>query len=174
MTENKMNMHFFGLNEAVTDKLARELLLKNHEKIFTKKEFEGMELFIIKQIVVHGYTDYIVVLDKIINTIAEFEYKEPSEVWNDIKKKYFKGELMYFRKIEDMFGIGSLRVLAAMDKTNKTSKNNSEKQLKIEKYFSSGTTFAERERLAKEILDESEYGRFERHQQIINARDKFL
>ncbi len=164
--------YFQGLNEAVTEKITRELFIEIKGKVFDEQKVKDF----VETQKDHPYTEYIEVLDKIIESIAQFKHIDKNKVWDDIKISYFKGELMYFRKIEDIFGIGSLRIIASMDKKAKNSSDNPERQKKIEKYFSSGTTFNEREKLAREILDDEEYGMYETHRSIIdiNKPNKYL
>lgn len=167
----KNDYYFNGFNEAVTEKIARELLLKNKDKIMNKDEGRNLEENLSK----HGsYSGYITVLDKIIDMLAQFEYKNKEEIWSRFKKNYFTGEMMHFRKIEEVFGVGSLRILAAMDSST-MSPYDLEEGSKFAKYFSSGTTYEEREKLAEEILSEEEYFKKEKHREILESkRNKYI
>ena len=103
--------YFTGINEAVTQKITNEIYNENINKLF--KNINPREIDQISKI--SPYKGYISVLDSIIKSIAEFEYKKEEDVWLDFKKNYFTGEMMHFRKIEKVFGVGSLRVLASMN-----------------------------------------------------------
>ena len=136
--------YFEGLNEAIVEKIAQEILL-NHNNIENKSYKNKIE----KRILTKNspYKTAIVVVEKIISEIAK-NNKEPEQlVWERWEKGMFTGEMMHLRDIEKVFGPGSLRILASMngreieekDPYHKYffSKNEDEKKLATEEIVNS-------------------------------------
>lgn len=84
--------------------------------------------------------------------MAKYFNQTHEEVFQKIKKGFFTGDMMHLRLIEEVFGPGSLRVLAAMG-TEGATKDTDEGELykKIEEFFLSENQ-EERNRLADDIL----------------------
>lgn len=159
--------YFRGFNEAVTQKLTVEIFNKNKDKLFKKADDKKVG-YVLEDI---PYRGYMCILDNIIKSIAESEYKNENEIWLDFKKNYFTGEMMCLRKIEKVFGIGSLRVLAAMDRSTMSTKG-LEENSKFLKYFSNNISNTERDILAREILSDVENSKRDTHKQIISNISK--
>jgi len=102
--------NFLGLNEAVTEKLARELFNKN------EGQFRGLKLFQEKpEAKDYGvYNDYIEVLDFLIEKIADNNQVSSEEVWKKFKKGMMTGEMMHLREIEKVFGKKSLSIISLL------------------------------------------------------------
>ncbi len=166
--------YFRGLNEAITQKITEELFSKNMEKIFKSKEIINAEKKILGSPTYKGYID---ILNTIIKTISQFEYKTEGEIWKRIEKGYFTGEMMHLRKIEEIFGPGSLRVLAAMNPTTMSNLVLEDGSLFM-KYFSFDINKEEKEKIADEILTDEENIIRNSHINIIQnsekRRDKYL
>ena len=54
------------------------------------------------------------IMESVVGRIAEMEHKPKEEVWDLYKKEQFTGNLMHLRKVEDVYGEGSLRILGEM------------------------------------------------------------
>jgi hypothetical protein len=104
--------HFTGLNEAVTEAMALEVTEKNRATLDntihpTEEDWEyGLS---------GSYEAEREILEFIIKKIVEKNGEAEDEVWNRFKKGAFTGEMMHLRDIERVFGIGTLRVVAAID-----------------------------------------------------------
>lgn len=153
-------VYFAGLNEAVTQKITKELLFKN--KIFEQTNEENIKKPSVEN---SPYEGYISVLDMIIKTLAQFEHKNEDEIWSRFKKNYFTGQMMHLRKIEEVFGVGSLRVLASMNPST-MSQFELEEGSKYMKYFTSGISEEERAKIEMEILSWEEKRKKEKHVEI--------
>lgn len=99
--------HFNGLNEAVTQKLTIELIIKhkdliNKELNLSDEMFEKSKLFV-------AYRKEITILDSIIEQVALFHNINESELWTKLKKGLFNGEMMFLRDFEKAMGSGFLR-----------------------------------------------------------------
>ena len=109
-SEGFKKQNFLGLNEAVTEKLARELFNKN------KSQFKGLKLFQEKETAedYQAYDGYISVLDFLIEKIADKNQVSSEEVWKKFKKGMMTGEMMHLREIEKVFGQKSLLIISLL------------------------------------------------------------
>lgn len=108
-----------SLNEAVVDKLALEIIKENPnlpEDLGRKKKPTDSLYKLLEQ--ESGYIFFIGILEIIIEKIATVEKKTEDEIWTEFKINHFSGKLMFLRRIEKIFGKGSLEVLSAMDRSN--------------------------------------------------------
>ena len=147
--------HFYGFNEAVTEKIVKDILRNNIQELknkFNISEKEFKEENKLRSL----YKNEINILDLIIDNMAKFYKKDPKEIWNNFKKGFFNGDMMHLRDIEETFGPGSLRVLAAM--TSKGGMKNIQKEnifSNLVKFFKEKNQ-EKRNKLANEILSERE------------------
>ena len=99
--------HFMGLTEAITEKMTIEILnnISKQSKFPLKKEQSEL---------LGHYSELIEVLNIIIEKVAKENDQNKNEIWENFKIGLFTGEMMYLRKVEKIFGKGSLRILAAL------------------------------------------------------------
>ncbi len=148
--------HFRGLNEAVVDSIVKEILNKHaHELIkeFSINEEEQHES-------VNYYSEFMEILNTVMDKIAEKNGENRETVWERFKKGEFTGKMMHMRDVERTFGKGALRVLAALGSGTKHMRYPKMIE-KMKGYFQSDDE-AEKERIAKEILIEREKLRYEK------------
>ncbi len=116
---DKKHEHFRNLNEAIIDKMVYEILQNNRELIknnFKIDKFEPEKH--------EGYSDFIPVIDQIIEKISQARLQKGSGknmkenknlVWSKLKKGLFTGEVMHLREIERVFGKRALKILKLWD-----------------------------------------------------------
>lgn len=119
-------MFLRSLNEAVVEKMTREMYVAAKERIPVQPDEKeildaiglrpsGMLHDIIEA--AGSYSEEIKVLDLVLSGIAEWKGVSEQDVWGIFKKEYFTGKLFFLRDIERVFGKGSLRMLASADKS---------------------------------------------------------
>jgi hypothetical protein len=97
--------------------------------------------------------DHIKILDIIIQKIARKKSEDQREVWKRMKNGQFTGEIKSLdRDVEQTFGKGSMRVLAALDSGTKEGLSFNEVRQKILAYFESDDE-TEKDTLADEVLN---------------------
>ncbi len=108
-----------GLNEAIVDLCAQEIIKKNKEEIvnFFSDSDQKKENFNFSQ---EYFNEYSFFLKFLIRQIANNDKREEEEILNTFIKGHFTGNMMHLRKIEKHFGDKSLRVLAKLDNDDKT------------------------------------------------------
>jgi len=150
--------HFRGLNEAIIDKMAIEILKKHKDEIIEEFNITPKE----QKEKVPIYKTYIQILNIIIQRLAEKNNKTTAAVWQRFKKGLFTGKMLHLKDIEKTFGKGALRVLAALDSS---TKNLPEEEIdqKIFQYFATDNQ-KEKDRIAAEILIERERIRYKQRQ----------
>ncbi len=155
--------HFRGLNEAVIERYAAELVTQNKERFDYatngRAAIGGEQIDLV-------YQSERKVLDVIIKGLASAGEKEEDEIWTEMKRGLFNGNLLHLKDVDKVFGKGSLRVLAALGQNSHPSgldKFTEKKNELILKYFESKNE-SERRALALEILNERERGRYLRMQ----------
>jgi len=149
--------HFRGLNEAVVDKTVRMILRKHQAELIRELrigENEGRQR-------VSYCNEYMDVLDVIVDKIAGKKKEDRDAVWRRFQKGEFTGEMMHLRDVEEVFGKGSLRVLAALDSGIKSSVPEETAEQNILKYFQTDDVKL-RDKIAKEILMERERLQYEK------------
>lgn len=104
------NPEFFFFNEAVTEAMTRELLLKNKDRLdetfgFSDEEWNAWS---------SPFETERQILDRIVEGVASHKGEEPSVAWNRMKRGAFTGNMMHLRDVERAFGKGTLRVVAFM------------------------------------------------------------
>lgn len=151
--------HLRGFNEAVVEKVLQDILRKNRDFLIKELNITNKEIKS-RENAVSYYTKESDLLNIIIDELAKFKNKNPDEIWKDIKKGLFTGNMMFLRDIEKVFGPGSLRVLAVMDSKG-SNKNDSEERLfnNLDEFFKTKNQ-KQRDILAKQILSERERLRY--------------
>ncbi len=154
--------HFRGFNEGVTDKIAEEILFQNVSQLvksfnLSRKEMETANSY--------WYDQEMNLVEIIISAIALYEGRPNKEVWQEVKKNYFLGNLGYLKVVDKIFGPGSLRVLAAARSRGAFwEPNDDEKSIKaangmILKYFKTDDPII-RKTIANSVLSEREKKRY--------------
>lgn len=146
--DGETHEHFRGLNEGITDLIVEEILKKHRLEIINELNISRQEE---NQPI--NWMRYKTLMKEIIFRIAENKGEEYESVLGRFKKGYFTGEMMHLRDIENVFGKGSLRILAA---AFPESGNRDGVDEKIFEYFDAKTE-EEKDELAKKILNESEF-----------------
>ena len=147
--------HFRGLNEMVVDGVRADILKKYGKKFAKEFKFSKQE----KKKTFDAYPPLI--LDVIINKIADKNKEKKDVIWKRFKKGLFTGEMMPLREVERAFGKGALRILASLE-------SGASREVKDEKVYSKILTYIdtddekEREKIADEILVERERVRYKK------------
>ena len=107
---------FKNINEGVTEKITREIMEANTTEIDRLQPFfEGKASPVLRTAL---YDPNIELIDIITEGIAKHNFKknssidieqEKSNTWKELQKAYFGGHTMYLRKIDEVFGKGTLR-----------------------------------------------------------------
>lgn len=111
--KEKEHEHFTGFNEGITEKITLDILEKNKNLIKTKLKISEKEIregSTSSQ--VSSYKINLGILEKILEKVSEKEKRHKEEVWENIKKGYFTGDMMHLRSIEKVFGPKALRILS--------------------------------------------------------------
>jgi hypothetical protein len=138
--------HFLGLNEAVTQFIAAEVLLENKEILsqttgIDPEEFEND----------YGvYESYRRLTREIIQGLADHYDVESDKIWNKIKREYVNGNMMFLRRIDKVFGKGALRVVSSFNQGNTRLRNRQLVERTIT--FLKSTNQEERDKIAAAIL----------------------
>lgn len=150
----KHHEHFRGLDEAIVDRTVMDILRGHKEELIHRLHITEEEA----REPVNYYHDYLKVLAAVINKISEKKNENVQETWKRFKRSEFNGELMHLRDIEDVFGKGSLRVLAALGSGTRNPESPEETRLVLE-YFSSDDSQT-RDHIARSILNGRERARY--------------
>jgi len=119
---------FRGLNEMIINKFAKEILEKNKKDL--KKININLET---KKLLSEKYSPLI--LNKIIEKVAQKKNQKQEKVWKRFKKSLFTGEMMHLRDVERVFGKNSLRLLSKFYSKNKEEGERQEEYFDILNYF---------------------------------------
>lgn len=138
---------FDGFNEAVTEKIAREISKKHKEEIL--KEFNVSDNEAVFPPI--GYGNLLKILDTVIEKTAKKSGISKKEVWKKIKKGYFDGEMRHLWEIKNACGTDALRMLAIIEK-NPNFASRFETNEMILTYFQTDDE-AEKEKIASLILE---------------------
>ena len=161
--------HFMGLNEAVTEKLTFEFLNKYWDVLlegrvdYKKEDITDFKMFENHNIEHHSYKRECILLDQIIDQIS-LQTKEKSEtIWNEVKKGYFTGDTKFTRRVEDVFGSGSFRILSEVGSSGRVLRNSLTQSTKAPwlknkpelflKYFDTSIPLKERQEMMKPFFD---------------------
>ena len=156
--KEKKHEHFRGLNEAIVDKTAIEILKKHKKEIIEELNIAPKE----QREKIPIYEAYIQILDTVIQRIAKKNNESTDIVWQRFKKGLFTGKMLHLKDVEKTFGKGALRVLAAL---GSDTKDLPEKEInqKIFQYFTTDNK-KEKDKIAAEILSERERIRYKQRQ----------
>lgn len=104
--EEKFYVLLEAFNEAMTEQIARYVLVQHEEEIIKKfglseEDMDG-ELE-------QAYVEEREQLEEVIKRIAEAKGDSLAHVWDKFVKGYFSGEMMHLRDIDRVFGEGTLR-----------------------------------------------------------------
>ena len=122
----RQKSHFYGLNEAIAEKLNIESL---GESVNSLK---------------HGtYFGARMVLEDIINGLADHNGQPYEETWSSVVRGYVRGDYSFLNPLDATFGPGSLRIVSQMTRTP---------PLELEEYFDGKTTKERRIALRKQLL----------------------
>jgi rubrerythrin len=153
---------FVGLNEAVVDSITQEIINKHKEDLNIKFNFSEEELKT-DELLSNSYSDYIDILNIIIDKISEEKGEDRESIWKNFKKGEFTGNMMYLRDVEKYFGVGALRILSSFGDYN--DRNNYELLIdKTKEYFKSYGNPDLQSKIAKEILSEKDFIEYEKMQ----------
>jgi hypothetical protein len=103
-----------GFDEGITEAIAREMILTHQADLVQSLKVTEEE----RKKSAFTYPVPRKILNIIIEKIALTKNIDQEEVWDQIKKGYFTGEMMHLRDIERTFGKGSLEVLSLFDVTS--------------------------------------------------------
>lgn len=141
---------FRGFNEGFVDLMTSQLVSRNEEFIRRACEIQEER----KMRFAEGYAQFIAVVLKIMNKVAQRTGRQVSDVLASYERSYFTGNMLHMREIEKTFGRHSLRVLAELGRNPSSSQDRmeeSEKNGKILRYFDAEDK-QERALIASEIL----------------------
>lgn len=144
-TENE-KYYFEMFNEGIVDTLVCKILGQHKEEIKNMFDVDLDNWDEFQKYLNH--TASIARVYDIVLKISEDEKSDTDQIWDELMKNHFTGNMMFLRKIEKIYGPGSLRLLAEID----FSENDNERQIKLKKYFLSETTDEERKILALELV----------------------
>jgi len=125
---NKTQTQFRGLNEMIIDKFAKEIFEKNKKDL--KKININSET---KKLSSEKYSPLI--LNKIIEKIAQKKDQKQEKVWKRFKKSLFTGKMMHLRDVERVFGKNSLRLLSKFYSKNKEKGERQDEYFNVLNYF---------------------------------------
>jgi hypothetical protein len=153
---------FVGLNEAIVDSITQEIINKHQEDLNVKFNFSEEELKT-DELFSDAYSDYVDILNIIINKISEEKGEDKESIWKNFKKGEFTGNMMHLRDVEKYFGTGALRILSSFGDYN--DRNNYELLInKTKEYFKLCGNLDLQGKIAKEILSEKDFIEYEKLQ----------
>ncbi|TRZ52316.1 hypothetical protein D4R99_02940 [bacterium] len=141
-------MKFNGFNEGVVCITERLSLINEAEEL--KRQFNATD----KQIENLGYDAYIqnqMLVYALVGKIAEYRKESPVRALSRIIRGQFTGEMMHLRDVDDIYGKGSLDLLAKYQ-SSKDPRMNGDRDDLILAYFQSDDQ-EERDDLKKKIDD---------------------
>lgn len=110
----KEHEHLKGLNEAIVEKITRDIFDKHRLEII--RDFDiSLEDYSKEAKYLDYYDLYIEVLEIIIKRVAKMNGEKEDEVWNRFKRGIVTGEMMYLKDVEKAYGKGALRVLDILE-----------------------------------------------------------
>ena len=133
--EEKMD----SFNEAVTEKMTNEILLKSREELSNKFNLplEEIDEYVAQS---RTYEELRKSLSLIIESISRETGMDVGEFWNQIKRSYFTGKLFFLRKLQKAYGDRFLWFLIHLDEL---LKEGSLEEKDIPRIVSSKETFQE-------------------------------
>lgn len=145
-----------GYDEGITEQMAFRRVSQHAAELIAELNLTGSDALLQ---VDPFYETYIKVIETVMCGISEQGSLSRDELWKKVRRGYFTGEMHYLRKVDRVFGPGSMRVLAAMgaDQTTLFKMSEAEKTDRIHHYFCKPE---EREMLAQEILTPEEFKKY--------------
>jgi hypothetical protein len=148
--------HFYGFHDASVERAAREIYGQHVSELsslvqITPDEQENPPF-------PSEYAVDLEILDTIIAGVAEGNGLSDDEVWMRIKRGLFEGGYMHLRRIENAFGLGSLRVLAAWESAT-VRMPEEELDHAVLRFFQSNDE-GEKQSIAHSVLNERERFRY--------------
>lgn len=164
----EMHEHFRGLNEGITEVLTMQIIQKNSAAIEKKfginqKDFDEVP---------SGYVEYLDLCMEIMEKIAKKQERPPKEVWRDFRRGMFSGEMMHLRAVEETFGAGALRMLAAIESRVEADVSDGRAIRLIAEFFATDNE-ADRDAIAKEVLVEREYEAYQKERTMPERMEKY-
>jgi len=151
--------HFLGLNEAVTARMFLNILKENELNFTQDLQITEGEIKENKFLVY----PYLKVLDFLQAKIAESKKESIENVQKRFEKGMLTGEMMHLRDIEDIFGPGSLRIIASLGSDTKSKFNNHrEKESVLTIQFFKTEDQELKNKIAKKLLNERERLQYEK------------
>lgn len=127
--EEGRNEKFYGFNEGVTELFSKEILNKHKDELIENISFlRNGDAVLVKEFFRPWNYNYHALVKLLLHRLSE-ETNEPQETfWSKFKKGMMTGNLMHLREIDEVFGQGSLRILAMHG-------NNKKHNIEITNYF---------------------------------------
>ena len=152
--------YFRGLNEAVTDRVMLDILIRNKEAFL--RDFKVTQEERNKGIVYYRF--FADILDTIIKRVSQMKNENEKETAIRFKKCLFTGEIMHLRDVERAYEKGALRIFASMGSIEPLENFNEDMAKKYKAYFSTEKK-EERERIAQEILKGRELEKYKKRKE---------
>jgi len=149
---SRKKWHFSGFSEALTEKFARDIYNKHLDALI--EEFGVSEKEPQLPMV---YDRFMQIVDTIVKRVAERKGEAETSVWQRFKRGLITGEMLHLRDVEETYGGGSLRVLAALDALSGDVLP--ELIDKVDEYFTTDD-IEKRKSIAHEILSGSDLRRY--------------
>lgn len=129
--KSSVKLHFDGLNEGVVEMTALRVAARysdDFDDFGISKEDLG------KALTGHQYKDATIVVSSIVSVLARETNSDELEIWKQIERGQYTGEMAWVYEVDRVFGKGSLRVLDSLIAWPKTDTER-EYNKKILKYF---------------------------------------
>jgi hypothetical protein len=158
ISQNDQELMFLKFNEGVVERATMELMKKYDEEITEKLDIAPAEKKYLQRFSAGNYRAEVGMINSVTNAIAQHKNISEEEVWEDFKKGHFTGNMMHLRAIDEVYGEGTLRIIASLEniiqkKSEKTGR--SEKIIIESKLFNflRESDLEERKKLREELLD---------------------
>jgi hypothetical protein len=145
--ENKEEMQFQGLTEAIIEDFQREITY-HHAEDLTNLIADDKNVLEIKALNWNSYPFERDLLHYVVDKLAKENNLESDEVWQKLRKGLFTGDMMFLRMFEKAFGPNTLKILAKFGATGQMEDEEVYEQFK--QYFDSSPE--EREGMVKILL----------------------
>jgi hypothetical protein len=150
--------HFRGLNEAMTQKLTKEVIRDHKKEIVKLLKIKDYEFAKFEKNNVNEYDTYIELVDYLIDQISKNTHLPKEQVELKFKQEYFAGNVLFLRIVEQIYGKGALRILAFMGEHEPRDFWPYTKM--IHNWFSSNSQ-QERDEIARKILPVAEFAKYQ-------------
>lgn len=108
---NLKKSHFVGLNEGIVEATQTNLILKYRNEVAQRTGLNPNEVD--RAASTHkSYRENVDLVMKIANDISISKHEPHEQSFNRLLREQFTGNLMHLREIEEIYGTGSLRLLA--------------------------------------------------------------